>query len=104
MRQFAENGRIGICHSLRGNDLYIRVFSGGYPYINNGTIVRSSKNAPIYSYGKNYVLNDKEFALFMWTTEEDSSVVENIFDNTVQSVTEEQVDQIADNSSFVYLD
>ncbi len=54
MRQYAEHDRVGICHALRGDQMYTRVFSGGYPYIKGGIIVQSTSLAPNHSYGKNY--------------------------------------------------
>lgn len=104
MKQLAEHGRVGICHSLRGDDMYKRVFSGGYPYIINNVVTRSTPSRPIYSYGKNYEKYDKNFAFFVWTTEDDSNLIEEMFNTYLGIVTPEQVDQILDNGSFTYVD
>jgi hypothetical protein len=103
MKQYAEHNRIGICNSLRGNEMYKRVYSGGYPYLNNGLIVRSSSIVPIYSYGKNYKKHDSDFALFVWTTESDAAKIEKLFENTLDSVTKDNIDKISDKGSFVYI-
>lgn len=103
MKQYAEHDRVGICHSLREDEMYVRVFSGGYPYLKNGLIVRSNSIDPIYSYGKNYIKNDKKFALFVWTTEKNVAKIEELFNQTLDSVTKTQINQISSNGSFAYV-
>lgn len=103
MKQYAEHGKVGICHSLRTDNMYQRVFSGGYPYLRSNLIIRSSSLEPIYSYGKNYEKNGKKFAFFVWTTEKDSSVIEKQFDSLLDKVTNEQVTQVSNDGSFIYL-
>lgn len=104
MKQYAEHDRVGICHALRRDEIYKRVFSGGYPYINNGLILRSSSLKPIYSYGKNYEKFDVKFALFVWTTEDSQQKIEELFESVLENVAEEHVAQVTDNSSFAYID
>ena len=103
MKQYAEHGKIGISHALRKDEMYTRVFSGGYPYMKNGMITRSSSSVPVYSYGKNYEKNDKKFALFVWTTEQDVSVIEDLFNQTLEKVTDKKIDQVEDYGSFSYI-
>lgn len=104
MKQYAEHGRLGICHSLRADEMYTRVYSGGYPYIKGGVIIQSTSLAPIYSYGKNYKKNGKKFAFFVWTTEKDASQIEKLFKEKLSSVTKEQIAQVDSNGSFIYID
>lgn len=103
MKQYAEHDKIGICHALRGDDMYIRVFSGGYPYVQGDVLLRSNSSNPVYSYGKNYEKNGHKFALFIWTTEKDMSVIEDRFEEAVNEVTDEQMEQVAGFGSFTYL-
>jgi hypothetical protein len=104
MKQYAEHGRVGICHALRLDEMYTRVFSGGYPYLKNGLIIQSNSLTPIYSYGKNYEKSKKKFALFVWTTEKDVKVIEAMFADTLKKVTNKQIDEASDNGSFAYID
>ena len=104
MKQYAEHDRIGLCHALRKDEMYVRTFSGGYPYLKNGVLVRSSSVAPIYSYGKNYEKNDKKFAMFVWTTNSSETEIEKMFQSIVNGVNEEKVEQVLEDGSFVYLD
>jgi len=103
MKQYAEHGKVGICHSLKNDDLYVRVFYGGYPYLKNGVLVHSSKASPIYSYGKNYKKNDAGFAFFVWTTEADKSKIENLFESLLPKVTDNDISQILNQGSFTYI-
>lgn len=103
MKQYAEHNKVGICHALRGDDIYVRVFSGGYPYMRSGVIMRSSSVNPVYSYGKNYERNSSKFALFVWTTEQSASVIEDMFEKTLEQVTDEQIEQVASYGSFLYI-
>lgn len=104
MKQYAEHDKIGVSHPLRGDDIYTNVFSGGYPYLKNGLLLHSTPSNPIYSYGKNYEKKDGKFSLFVWTTESDQSKIENLFKKSVKSVTAEQIAQVSERGSFVYLD
>jgi hypothetical protein len=104
MKQYAEHGKVGVCHALRSDDMYSRMFAGGYPYIKDDVLVRSSVGGPIYSYGKNYEKNDEKFALFMWTTESDSSKVEETFTQALNNVKEEQITTVLSGGSFSYID
>lgn len=104
MKQYAEHGKIGICHALRGDDMYTRVFSGGYPYIKNNIIVRSNSSTPIYSYGKNYEKKKNKFALFIWTTEKGVEVIEDLFEKTLSKVTDEQIAEVTSYGSFLYIE
>lgn len=104
MKQYAEHDRVGICHALRRDDMYVRTFSGGYPYFKNGVLLRSSSLEPIYSYGKNYAKNKQKFALFVWTTDNDEAAVEKRFKALVKDISKEKVAQVADDGSFTYLD
>lgn len=104
MKQYAEHDKIGICHALRSDGMQTRVFSGGYPYINNGTVVRSDSANPIYSYGKNYEKNGNKFALFIWTTEKDESIIEDLFNKTLDEITDKKIEDVADYGSFSYID
>lgn len=103
MKQYAEHDRIGICHALRGDQMYFMTYSGGYPYLNNGVLLRSSSLEPIYSYGKNYEKNGKKFALFVWTTNADKVAIEKLFESSVKEVGEDKITEVSDNSSFSYL-
>lgn len=104
MKQYAEHNRIGICHALRGDDMYVRVFSGGYPYLKDSLILRSSSISPIYSYGKNYEKDNKKFALFVWTTESDQSKIESLFEDTLLRITDKQLLEVSHKGSFTYID
>jgi hypothetical protein len=104
MKQYAEHDKVGLFHPLRGEDMYVRVFSGGYPYLNNGLLTRSSSVKPIYSYGKNYEKGDKKFALFVWTTNSNQQEVEQLFKSSLSKVTDEKIEKISSNGSFDYLD
>jgi hypothetical protein len=84
--------------------MYVRTFSGGYPYIRDGIIVRSNSLQPIYSYGKNYAKNGIKFAFFVWTTNSDKTSVENMFDSLVKTVDKKQLEQVSSDGSFAYLD
>ena len=103
MKQYAEHDKIGICHALRKDEIYVRTFSGGYPYLNGDILLRSSSIKPIYSYGKNYEKGDRKFALFVWTTNSNQSEVESLLESAAKDVTDEQIDQTAGNGSFIYL-
>jgi hypothetical protein len=103
MKQYAEHNKIGVCHSLREDNMYVRTFSGGYPYISNGVILRSSSTQPIYSYGKNYEKDDKKFALFVWTTINDQEKIKEAFDSVASSVTDDQISQVSQKGSFIYI-
>lgn len=103
MKQYAEHDRVGLCHPLRGDQMYVRVFSGGYPYLRNGAIVRSDSINPIYSYGKNFEKNDKKFAMFVWTTNNDQSAIDTLFNSLLDKVDNDKIDQIATDGSFIYL-
>jgi hypothetical protein len=104
MKQYAEHDKVGLCHALRKDEMYVRTFSGGYPYLKNGILVRSSSVAPIYSYGKNYEKNDKKFAMFVWTTNSDSTEVEKTFKSLLKNIGDEKIDQVLDDGSFIYVD
>jgi len=104
MKQYAEHDRIGICHALRGDDMYTAVFSGGYPYLRDGMVVRSNSKAPIYSYGKNYEKDGTKFAFFIWTTESDESKITQQFEQSLDEVTDQQLSQVSGNGSFCYID
>ena len=84
--------------------MYVRTFSGGYPYLKNGVLVRSSSLAPIYSYGKNYKKGKEKFTLFVWTTNGDQEGVEKMFKQLAKEVSKEKITQVADDGSFTYLD
>jgi len=104
MKQYAEHDKVGLCHALRKDDIYVRTFSGGYPYLNNGVLVRSNSLKPIYSYGKNYKKKGDKFALFVWTTNKDQSEIEKLFKSLAPKITSEQIDQVSTDGSFIYLD
>lgn len=104
MKQYAESGRVGVCHKLRRDDIYAKSFAGGYPYIESGQVVRSSQSRPIYSYAKNYTKDNKDFALFVWTIDSDVKSVEALLDDHYESVTSESIDQGTADGSFVYVD
>ena len=104
MKQYAEHDRVGICHALRRDDMYVRTFSGGYPYFKNGLLLRSSSVEPIYSYGKNYTKGKQKFALFVWTTENSQEAIEDKFKKLVKTISKEKIAQVADDGSFIYLD
>ncbi len=104
MKQYAEHDRVGICHALRKDDMYTRTFSGGYPYLKNGIIVRSTSLEPIYSYGKNFEKDGKKFALFVWTTNKNESEIEKLFKSSAKKIDDEKIDQVASEGSFAYLD
>ena len=103
MKQYAENNKIGVCHSLRNEDMYIKSFSGGYPYLDNGAIARSTAEKPIHSYGKNYEKDGKEFALFIWTTNGDAKEVETLLDKASKKVTDKNIESITEKGAFIYL-
>ena len=103
MKQYAEHDKVGLCHALRGDDIYIRTFSGGYPYIKDGQLTRSNSSQPIHYYGKNYEKNDKKFAMFAWTTDSSETEIEKMFQSLVKDVNEEKVEQVLKDGSFVYL-
>ena len=103
MKQYAEHDRIGLCHALRKDEMYVRTFSGGYPYLKNGVLVRSSSVAPIYSYGKNYEKNNKKFAMFVWTTNSNEAEIEKMFKSLAKDVRDEKIDQVLEDGSFIYL-
>lgn len=103
MKQYAEHDKVGIFHALRADEMYVRTFSGGYPYLKNGLLVRSSSAQPIYSYGKNYEKDGKKFAMFVWTTNKNQEEIEQLFNSLLKDVTSEKIDRIADNGSFDYL-
>lgn len=104
MKQYAEHDRIGISHALRKDDMYFRTFSGGYPYLKNGILVRSNSIAPIYSYGKNYTRGESKFALFVWTTNGDQKEIEKLFDLALTKVTASHIAQVSSDGSFLYID
>jgi len=104
MKQYAEHDKVGIFHALRRDDMYVRTFSGGYPYLNNGTLVRSNTLSPLYSYGKNYEKEGKKFAFFVWTTNSDQSSIEELFESLLQKVTSKQIEEIESTGSFAYVD
>ena len=104
MNQYAEHDRVGLCHALRNDEIYTRVFSGGYPYLKDGILLRSNSAAPIYSYGKNYKKNGKKFAMFVWTTNSNASEIEELFSTLLKQVTKEKVAEVISEGSFIYLD
>lgn len=104
MKQYAEHDRVGLCHALRNDEIYTRVFSGGYPYLKDGILLRSNSAAPIYSYGKNYKKSGKKFAMFVWTTNSSESEIEKMFKSLVKDVSDEKIEQVLEDGSFVYLD
>lgn len=103
MKQYAEHNKVGICHSLKKDDMYVRVFSGGYPYMKEGIIVRSNSVEPIYSYGKNYEKNNIKFAFFVWTTNSNQSEIEDLFESLLPKVTDSELAEVQGKGSFVYI-
>ena len=103
MKQYAEHDRVGLCHALRKDEMYVRTFSGGYPYLKNGVLLRSSSVAPIYSYGKNYKKNNKKFAMFVWTTNSNEAEIEKMFKSLAKDVRDEKIHQVLEDGSFTYL-
>ena len=67
-------------------------------------MLRSNNTAPIYSYGKNYKKNGKKFAMFVWTTNSSESEIEKMFKSLVKDVSDEKIEQVLEDGSFVYLD
>lgn len=103
MKQYAELNKVGMCHALRGTDLYVKSFAGGYPYLDGDEVKRSSEKEPIYSYGKNYELDGEEYALFVWTLEKDGNKVSKALDEASKKVTEENLRDISGAGNFKYI-
>lgn len=104
MKQYAEHDKVGLCHALRKDEMYVRTFSGGYPYIKDGQLTRSNSSQPIYSYGKNYKRHNKKFAMFVWTTNSSASEIEELFSTLLKKVTKEKAAEVISEGSFIYLD
>ena len=104
MKQYAEHGKVGVCHSLRSDDMYVKSFAGGYPYLQYGTVLHSTNFLPIYSYGKNYEKNDKKFAFFVWTTESNQSKIDKLFESLLPKVTDHELSKVSNKGSFTYID
>ena len=103
MKQYAELNKVGMCHALRETDLYVKPFAGGYPYLDGDEVKRSSEKEPIYSYGKNYELDGEEYALFVWTLEEDKEKVSKALDEASKKATKENLRSISGVGEFKYV-
>lgn len=104
MNRYAEHDRIGVYRPLRNEEMVVRKYAGGYPYLKGGVIVNSSEVEPIYSYGKNYKNEAGEFSLFVWTTNKNKQEVEERFNQASNRVTADKIEGVSTIGSFVYLD
>lgn len=95
-----EINRPGIFRKLRTEELQVKSYSGGYPYRQDGVVKTSSPASPVYSYAMNFKKHNKEFSLFIWTTESDSKKIIDHFEKVKKGVSKEQVHSIVSNPSF----
>lgn len=87
-----------------GEDMQVKKYVGGYPYLDNGMLQHSSLTEPMHSYAKNYKKHGKEFSLFVWSTEKDPVIANDMLDKALKSVTREKVMQVISKTvSYSYL-
>lgn len=105
MRKYAETDKPAVYKPMRIRDVQRRTYSGGYPYSQNGLLMRSSAANPIHSYAKNFKKFGKEFSLFMWTNESDQKKVEKHFDKVVSTLKREQIIEVLNKiKAFSYVE
>lgn len=97
MRKFAQADQPAIYRKLREQGLKTKKYTGGYPYSQNGLLIRSSLSEPIYSYAKNYTKFKKEFSLFIWTTCPDEDKVYAHFDKVFKGLKRQQIMEVLNN-------
>lgn len=105
MNKYPQANKVGVFRKLLSEDWLVQSYSGGMRYAKNNTVLQSSVEEPFYSYGHNYSKFDKDFSLFMWTTEKDKEKVSDFFDSIVEDLTEEQIKRVIEKKDrFLYVE
>lgn len=103
MNKYPQANKVGVFRKLLSEDWLVQSYSGGMRYAKNNAVLQSSVDEPFYSYGHNYSKFDKDFSLFMWTTEKNKEKVSDFFDSIVEDLTEEQVKRVIEKKDrFLY--
>lgn len=104
MAKYAEAEMPAIYRKLRSEGVLVRSYTGGYPYSQNGLLMRSSIMSPIYSYGKNFKRFGKDFSLFIWTLESDQAKIESHLDKVATGLNRSEIMEVLNNiKSFSYV-
>ena len=105
MRKYPTADIAGVFRKLMTDDWLIRSYGGGMRYMRDSILFQSSVSEPIYSYGKNYNKFDKDFSLFMWTTDKNKEKVSAYFNDVINDLTEDQITKITNKKDrFLYVD
>ena len=68
MKKLVENNKVIVGRRFRSNDLTTSCFSGAYPYMSDGALMRSTKETPIYCYSTNVQVDGEVVGATIWTT------------------------------------
>lgn len=88
-----ELDRLALWLAMNTEELDIKQFSSGYPYIVDGVIYNSKDELPIVRYAKNYTKDEVKFSLCIITTEVDTKKMEKWLDQQAEEIQLKDIDR-----------
>lgn len=78
--------QLAIWLPMNTDELSIKAYGAGYPYLENGIVMRSSLTNPVTRYAKNYTKSKKQYSLCIITNEPDVKKIEAWLDQQAENI------------------
>lgn len=81
-----ELNRLAIWLPMASDEINVKKYAEGYPYIKKGILHNSTIVKPVIRYAKNYIVQDKKLSLCIITNDSSISNVENWLDEQAKTI------------------